>query len=109
MEKGEKCLEYYLDSRMYDREAIEKTIKEAKMEFPGKETEISIYLNEWGVYVINLYFRNKNNMLQNVNAKIKPKKIKWRKFKSNFSYPTNIDVQPRKYGQYKSTGTYKPY
>ena len=79
MEKKEKCLEYYLDSKIYDREAVERTIEEAKQEFPGKETDISIYLNEWGVYVISLYFRNKNNILQNVNAKIKPKKIRRKK------------------------------
>ncbi len=109
MEKKEKCLEYYLDSKIYDREAIQRTIEEAKQEFPGKETDISIYLNEWGVYVINLYFRNKNNILQNVNAKIKPRKIKRKKFKPDYSYQSNINVQPRKYGQYKSTGTYKPY
>ena len=109
MEKNEKCIEYYLDSKIYNREAVEKTIQEAKQEFPGKEADISIYLNEWGVYVVSLYFRNKNNILQNVNAKIKPKRIRRKKNKSDYSYQTNINTQPRRYGQYKTTGTYKPY
>lgn len=106
MDKKEKCLEYYLDSKVYDRWAVEKTIQQAKQEFPEKEADISIYLNEWGVYVVTLYFRNKNNFLQNVNDKIKPKRIE-KKHKPEYSYQNNL--QPKKYGQYKSTGTYRPY
>lgn len=95
----EKCLEYYLDSRIYDREAIEKSIEQAKQEFPGKEVDISIYLNEWGVYVITLYFKSKNNILRNVNSRLK--------VKQEYSFKSNM--QPKKYGQYKSSGVYRPY
>lgn len=100
MDKREKCLEYYLDSRIYDREAVEKSIEQAKQEFPEKEVDINIYLNEWGVYVITLYFRNKNNILNIVNHKIKPK---------NVEYAYQLDGKTRKYGQYKKTGTYRPF
>lgn len=100
MDKREKCLEYYLDSRIYDREAVEKSIEQAKREFPEKEVDINIYLNEWGVYVITLYFRNKNNILKIVNDKIKPK---------NVEYAYQLDGKTRKYGQYKKTGTYRPF
>ena len=37
MKETSKCLEYYLDSKVYNYEDVEKNIEETKKDFPKKE------------------------------------------------------------------------
>lgn len=102
MEKNRKCLEYYLDSRIYNIEEIRKNIEETKKEFPKKEIEVDIKLNNWGVYIITFYFEDKKK-------KEKPEisyifeKAPQKKQNNKKKY-----YESKKYGQYKETKTYRP-
>lgn len=105
MIKNKKCLEYYFDSRIYDKEEIKKNIEATKKEFPKKEFEVDIQLNEWGVYIITFYFedkKRKRNKAENLyiveNNSKKQKQDRKQKY-----------YGAKKYGQYKSTGIYRPY
>ena len=58
--KSEKLLEYYLDSKSYTYEEIKKNIENIKNEFPNKNVETTITLNNFGVYIVTFKFENKN-------------------------------------------------
>ena len=47
-----KYLEYYLDSKIYTNEEVQKSIDETKKEFPNQNVKGSVYLNEVGVYFV---------------------------------------------------------
>lgn len=84
-----KCIEYYFDSRLYNKEDVIENMKKEKMEFPKKKkSEVDIHLNEFGIYVAQLQFVN------NEIAIVKDKKIS----KSKKSA----------YGQYKETKKFYP-
>lgn len=151
-----KYLEYYMDSKKYSEEEVEKSINETKKEFPNKKIDVEVYLNNFGVYVITFKFNNKNSFLKSIFIKIKAKRRKnlllkehnekieiteneednnERKKrnvrrgnklnkKANIKKENTIEqrktkqdkIQKRfekyygnKYGQYKNTGTYRPY
>lgn len=104
-----KNLEYYLDSRIYSSEEIQKSIEETKKEFPNKKAKVSIGLNDFGVYVITFKFENKNNFFNKIIIKF------WKKFKKTLLLDNGSKSRLEKYygenryGQYKATGTYRPY
>lgn len=69
-----KRLEYYFDSKEYTREQVEENIEEVKKEFPNKKIRVETELNDYGMYIITLYFQNKNTILNKIRILIKNKK-----------------------------------
>ena len=108
-----KYLEYYMDSKIYSKDEVEKSIDETKKEFPKKEIDVQVHLNNFGVYIITFTFKNRNSFIKNIFIKLKLKK----KNKLLLTENTKKDkVQERYekynnkvYGQYKATHTYRPY
>ncbi len=104
-----KNLEYYLDSRIYSNEEILKSIEETKKEFSNKKVKVDVKLNDFGVYVITFQFENKNNFFRKITIKF------WKKFKNTLWLENDNKSRlekyygEKRYGQYKSTGTYRPY
>ena len=41
MKETSKCLEYYLDSKVYNYEDVEKNIEETKKDFPKKKFSVN--------------------------------------------------------------------
>ena len=108
-----KYLEYYMDSKIYNKDEVQKSIDETKKEFPNKQIDVQVHLNNFGVYVITFTFKNRNSFIKNIFIKLKLKK----KNKLLLTENTKKDkVQKRYekynnkvYGQYKATHTYRPY
>ena len=109
-----KYLEYYMDSKIYSKDEVEKSIDETKKEFPKKEIDVQVHLNNFGVYIITFIFKNKNSFIklrlkkknklllaENTKKDKKPKEDKMQKRFEKYSNKI--------YGQYKATHTYKPY
>ena len=69
-----KYLEYYMDSKIYGKDEVQKSIEDTKKEFPNKEIEVQVRLNEFGVYIIKFTFKNKNSFIKNIFIKLKIKK-----------------------------------
>ena len=69
-----KHLEYYMDSKIFSENEVQKSIDNTRKEFPNKEIEVQVSLNKFGVYVITLTFKNKNNFIKNIFIKLKMKK-----------------------------------
>ena len=69
-----KCLEYYLDSRIYNQEEVKKNIDETKKEFQNKEITVNITINKFGMYVITFYFKNKNTIFNRIRIYLKKKR-----------------------------------
>lgn len=63
-----KCLEYYLDSRTYNQEELQKNIEETKKEFPKQKIAVDVEMNQFGMYVITFYFENKNNIFNKMKV-----------------------------------------
>lgn len=99
MEKN-KNLEYYLDSRIYSTEEIEKSIEETKKEFPNKNVKVNTNINDFGMYIITFTFENKNTFFNRIVIKI------WKKLKRSRMIGNG---ERNNYGQYKKTKTYRPY
>ena len=112
-----KHLEYYMDSKMYGKDEVQKSIENTKKEFPNKEIEVQVNLNKFGVYIIKFTFKNKNSFIKNIFIKLKIKKKNKLLLAENKEVKTKQDkVQKRfekyygkTYGAYKPTHTYKPY
>lgn len=104
-----KYLEYYLDSRIYSSEEVQKSIDETKKEFPNKNVKVNITLNDFGVYIITFEFENKNTYFNRIKIKL------WRKFKKTLLLDSGSKSRleqysgEKRYGQYKATKTYRPY
>lgn len=104
-----KYLEYYLDSRIYSSEEVQRSIEETKKEFPNKKVEVSICLNDFGMYIITFKFENKNTYFNRIKIKL------WRKVKKTLLLDTGSKSRlerycgENRYGQYKATKTYRPY
>lgn len=96
-----KNLEYYLDSRIYSSEEVQKSIEETKKEFPNKDVKVNITLNDFGMYIITFQFENKNTYINKMKIKL------WKQIKKITEREEN-NTQ-KLYGQYKSTKTYRPY
>lgn len=114
-----KYLEYYMDSKIYSKDEVQKSIDETRKEFPNKKIDVQVHLNKFGVYIIIFTFRNRNNFIKNIFIKLKfkkknkllltentkkNKKTKEDKVQKRFEKYSN-----RIYGQYKETHIYRPY
>lgn len=106
MIKESKCLEFYLDSKDYGNKEIQEKIEETKKEFPDKTTDVRIILNDFGMYVITINFKNKYDFLSGLKRTSKEQKIRRKKI---FTMSNKKIKQDKKYGQYKQTGTFRPY
>ena len=102
MVKEKKRLEIYLDSNQNGSEEIKKKIKEAKKDFPNKEIDTHISLNEFGMYVLKFDFRNKDNYWNRLKERRNEKR-------TMISQENMLYNNQKKYGEYKVTKTYKPY
>lgn len=102
MIKERKCLEIYLDSKQNGNEEIEKKIKEARKEFPKKEISTHVSLNEFGMYVITLDFRNRDNYWNRLRERRNARKTLLIEEKM-------LNNNQKNYGEYKATKTFKPY
>ena len=113
-----KYLEYYLDSKIYTYEEIKENIEKIKKEFPNKNVETNITLNNFRVYIVTFKFQNKDTYFRkiknqlsiyeeiknNANNKKQIQKNKKDKVKSRFEKYSNYT-----YGKYKPTKIYHPY
>ena len=45
MKETSKCLEYYLDSKVYNYEDVEKNIEETKKDFPKKKFSVNKFVS----------------------------------------------------------------
>lgn len=104
-----KNLQYYLDSRIYSSEEVQKSIEETKKEFPNKNVKVSVALNNFGMYIITFEFENKNTFFNRIKIKL------WKRFKKTLLLDSGNKNRleqysgERRYGQYKDTKTYRPY
>lgn len=107
--KQNKNLEYYLDSRIYSSEEVQKSIEKTKKEFPNKKVKVTVRLNEFGVYIITFQFENKYNYFNKIKISL------WRKFQKNLLLDNGSKSRleqyygENRYGKYKTTKTYRPY
>ena len=118
-----KCLEYYLDSKIYNNEEIQKNIEETKKEFPKKKIKVDIQLNSFGMYIITFYFENRESIFHKIKVYFKKKKnnkilLLQEKNDSKIENKTTREDKTKKrlekyygqkYVQYKKTQTYRPY
>ncbi len=103
-----KCIEYYFDSKNFTKEELIKNIEEAKLEFPNKKVEPNLFLNEWGVYILKIHFKDKIEYVSNLKEKRKNKKVLLLTEKNRKTSEKRTSLLNRKYGQYKETREYKP-
>lgn len=83
-----KCIEYYFDSKQYNKKEILENIEIEKKEFPKQQFNVNIALNKYGIYVVRLECKN------NKIAVLKNKKNRKNKVTS--------------YGKYRETKTFSP-
>mgnify|MGYP001195578496 FL=1 len=74
MKETSKCLEYYLDSKVYNYEDVEKNIEETKKDFPKKKFSVNVTTNSFGMYVITFNFENKKTWFSKIILYFKRKK-----------------------------------
>ena len=103
-----KCIEYYFDSKTFTREQLVKSIEEAKLEFPNKKIEPNLFLNQWGVYILKINFKDKIEYVSNFKEKRKNRKVLLLTEKNRKVSRKRTSILSRRYGQYKNTGEYKP-
>ena len=84
-----KCIEYYFDSKKYNKKEILENIEKEKKEFPKHQFDVNITLNKYGIYIVRLECKNNKIALVKHNKKAKQNKV-------------NV------YGKYKETRTYAP-
>ena len=110
-----KHVEYYMDSKIYSKAEVQKSIDETKKEFPNRQIDVQVHLNKFGVYIITFTFNKKNSFIRKIFIKLKFRKknnlllteeseIKQDKVQKRFEKYNN-----KTYGQYKATHTYRPY
>ena len=118
MKNTSKCLEYYLDSKVYNYEDVEKNIEETKKDFPKKKFTVNVTINSFGMYVITFIFENKETWFSKIILYFKRKKVlllqeaNANNKNNNFGKEGNKRLEKayrNQYGKYKSTGIYKPY
>lgn len=103
-----KCIEYYFDSKTFTKEQLLKNIEEAKLEFPNKKVEPKLYLNQWGVYILKINFKDKIEYISDFKEKRKNKKILLLTEKNKKVSKKRTAWINRSYGKYKNTGEYRP-
>lgn len=107
--KENKQIEYYLDSRNYTNEEVEKSINETKKEFPNKNVKANVTLNEFGVYVVTFEFENKENFLNKIKIFFTKNKSKEQRKSEKIQKRFEKYSKSNVYGKYKSSGIYHPY
>ena len=108
MNKEGKCLEYYFDSKTFTKDQLIKNIEEAKLEFPNKKVETNLFLNEWGVYILKINFKDKIEYVSDLKEKRKNRKVLLLTEKNRKISEKRTSIFNRKYGKYKKTGEYRP-
>ena len=103
-----KCIEYYFDSKTFTKDQLIKSIEDAKTEFPNKKVEPNLFLNQWGVYILKINFKDKIEYVSDFKEKRKNKKVLLLTEKNRKASEKRTSLLNRKYGQYKKTGEYKP-
>ena len=103
-----KCIEYYFDSKTFTKDQLVKSIEEAKLEFPNKKVESNLFLNQWGVYILKINFKDKIKYVGNFKEKRKNRKVLLLTEKNRKVSEKRTSLLNRKYGQYKKTGEYRP-
>ena len=71
----EKSVEYYFDSKKYDKEQIIENMKKEQLGFEKKNAKIDIILNEYGIYVTTLKFENYKKSIININIENAKEKV----------------------------------
>ena len=84
-----KCIEYYFDSKQYNKKEILENIEKEKSEFPKQKFDVNITLNKYGIYIVRLECKNNKIAVIKRNRKTKQNKV-------------------TVYGKYKKTKTYAP-
>ena len=59
-----KYLEYYMDSKVYSKDEVQKSIDETKKEFSNRQIDVQVHLNKFGVYIITFTFNKKNSFIK---------------------------------------------
>ncbi len=108
MKREGKCLEYYFDSKTFTKDELIKNIEDAKSEFPNKKVETDLYLNEWGVYILKINFKDKIEYVSHLKEKRKNKKVLLLTEKNKKISEKRTSILNKKYGQYKETKEYRP-
>lgn len=108
-----KYLEYYMDSKIYSKEEVQKSIDETKKEFPNRQIDVKVHLNKFGVYIITFTFNKKNSFIRKIFIKLKFRKknnlLLTENTKKNKIQKRYEKYNNKVYGQYKLTHTYKPF
>lgn len=112
MLKEEKCVEYFFDSKKYNKLQVLENMKKEQLEFERKKAKINIYLNEYGIYVAKLRFLNNELSLINntiVKKVVEKKKIRNKtKIRKTYKGYETYNGNNKTYGKYKTTKTYQP-
>ncbi|MFR2570538.1 MAG: hypothetical protein ACLS90_02390 [Clostridia bacterium] len=103
-----KCIEYYFDSKTFTKEELIKNIEEAQIEFPNKKIEPELFLNQWGVYILKINFKDKIKYMTEIKRKRTDKKVKNLIQKNQKVSKKRMSLFNREYGKYKNSGEYKP-
>ena len=110
-----KYLEYYMDSKIYSKDEVQKSIDETKKEFPNRQIDVQVHLNKFGVYIITFTFNKKNSFIRNIFIKLRLKK-KNKLLLTEKSEEKQDKIQKRfekynnkTYGQYKTTHKYRTF
>ena len=98
-----KCLVYYFDSKKYNYAKVQESIDETKKEYGKKDIEVNVEINEYGMYVITFYIKNKNTIFNRI-------RLYFRRKKNPLLQEKNNKKEVRKYGNYESAcSIYYPY
>lgn len=104
-----KSIEYYLDSKIYSSEEVQKSISETKKQFSHKKVKVSLSLNNFGVYVITFQFESRSTYFDKIKIKFRKKFSKALLLERGNKDRLEQYSGENRYGQYKSTRTYRPY
>lgn len=113
MIKKEKSVEYYFDSKKYNKTQVMQNMQKEQMEFPKKQGNISITLNEYGIYIARLDFLNNkisvinNKYIQKIMGKIY--KTHKERMKNTYKGYETYNGENKIYGKYKETKLYEPF
>lgn len=108
MKNQGKCIECYFNAETFTKEQLIENIEKAKLEFPNKNIEPNLFLNEWGVYVLKMHFTDKIEYVSNFKEKRKNRKVLLLTEKNRKISEKRTAFINRKYGQYKKTKEYRP-
>lgn len=68
--QNRKCLEYCYDSKQYTYQELMRLIEKKKSEFENRKIEVTVTLNEWGIYLVTYCFeKEKKEVLKKILKK----------------------------------------